>query len=85
MSMVNVINFSLNENQIEAIRNIVSQNYNIINPTMIYGICKPASHLVYYIKELYEYISRIGDADLQNLYLYRRLKDEKKICEKLKK
>ncbi len=83
--MVNVINYSLNDNQIAAIQNVVSQNYNIINPTMIYGICKPASHLAYYIKELYEYIVRIGDVDLQSLYVYRILKDEKKICEKLKK
>jgi hypothetical protein len=84
MSMINSINYSLNEDQIVAIRNIIEQNYTIINPSLIYGICKPASHIVYYIKELYDYIRTVSDIHLQSLYEYRRLIDEKKVCEMLK-
>mgnify|MGYP007031251074 CR=1 FL=1 len=85
MSMISAINYSLDINQIEAIQNIVNHNDTIINPTLIYSICKPASHLVYYIKELYEYINKVSEVDLRRLYIYRRLVDEKKLCEKLKK
>jgi hypothetical protein len=83
--MINHINYSLYENQIDEIRKIIEMNDTIVNPTLLYSICKPASQLVYYIKELYDYIMRVSAIDLRCLYEYRRLIDEKKVCEKLKK
>jgi hypothetical protein len=79
------INYYLTTDQINNIIAIVDHNDNIIKPNQIYTICRPASNLVYYIKELYEYVLRARECELNKLYEYRRLVEEKKNFEKFKK
>jgi hypothetical protein len=83
--MIDSINYYLTNQQIDSIIAIVDNNSHIIKPHLIYNINKPASHLVYYIKELYEYVVSLSSCDLRMIYEYRRLVDEKKFYEKFKK
>jgi hypothetical protein len=83
--MIDNINYYLTKDQIDNIIAIVNHDDSIIKSNSIYSISKPASHLVYYIKELYEYVEKVSKCDLRRLYEYRRLVDEKNFYEKFKK
>ena len=63
----------------------MKDNETLTNLNVIYSINKTASLLLYYIKELFEYMIKIKNIDLKLLYEYRNLNEEVRVFEKLKK
>jgi hypothetical protein len=70
------INFALNKNQIAEFRSIVDANGIIFNQNEIFKICKPASYMIYYLKEMNEYIDKVANCDLEKINENKKLKRE---------
>jgi hypothetical protein len=70
------INFSLNKKQICEFKHIVEANELIFNQNEIYRICKPASYLIYYLKEVSDYIERLEYGDLEKINKVKKLRRE---------
>jgi hypothetical protein len=70
------INFSLSKKQISEFKRIVEGNEVLFNQNEIFKICKPASYMVYYFKEINDYIDRLEHGDLERLNDVKKMRRE---------
>jgi hypothetical protein len=70
------VNFALNKRQITEFKKIVDGNEIIFNQNEIYKICKPASYMIYYLKEMNEYIEKVANGDLDKINEVKKLRRE---------
>jgi hypothetical protein len=70
------VNFSMTKEQIFEFRRIAESNSAVFNQNEIFKICKPASYMVYYLKEINEYIDRLEQGDLARLNEVKKLRKE---------
>jgi hypothetical protein len=70
------VNFNLNKKQISEFRHILQSNDNLLNQNEIFKICKPASYLVYYLKEVAEYFEKLEYSDFETINNIKKLRRE---------
>jgi hypothetical protein len=70
------INFSLTGKQLVEFKRIVESNELLFNQNEIFKLCKPASYMIYYLKEINEYVNKLVEGDLEKINLAKKLRRE---------
>src|SRR5690349_11498715 len=70
------INFSLSRKQVLEFKKVSESNELLFNQNEMFKICRPASYMVYYLKEVNGYINKLADCDLSRLNETKKLRRE---------
>jgi hypothetical protein len=70
------INFSITRGQIAEFKRIVDSCEVIFNQQEILKRCKPASYMIYYLKEVNEYVGKISQQDVERINSHKKLRRE---------